>query len=93
MAKNKKTGGRTKGTPNKTTSTIRDTISDILADYQQSGLMSEDFKKLSPHDRLVIAERLMNYVAPKMQATAIDVKPSDADTLTARLIALTSPDS
>lgn len=91
MAKNKKTGGRTKGTPNRATATIRDTISTLLSDYQQSGRMSEDFLKLEPRDRLIIAERLMNYVAPKMQATAVDLKQSETDSLTARLIALSNP--
>lgn len=92
MAKNKKTGGRTKGTPNKATATVRDTISTLLTDYQESGRMSDDFMKLEPRDRLIIAERLMNYIAPKMQATAVDLKQTEADSLASRLAALCDTD-
>lgn len=90
MAKNKKTGGRQKGTPNKATTTIREALSNLISDYQDSGKMSEDFFKLKPRERLIVAEKLMNYIAPKMQATAIDVTQSATDSLTDRLIALTN---
>ena len=73
MAVGKKTGGRQKGVPNKATVLGKDAIVGLLADYSNSGLMSSDFAGLDPKDRLAIAERLMQYVMPKMQATAPDI--------------------
>lgn len=73
MAYGKKTGGRKKGTPNKSTTLGKEVIVSLLADYSNSGLMTSDFMALDPKDRLVIAERLMQYTMPKMQATAIDL--------------------
>lgn len=49
----------------------------MLADYRESGLMSSDFMALEPKDRLVIAERLMQYYMPKMQATTVDLTASE----------------
>ena len=59
--------------PNKATVLGKDAIVGLLADYSNSGLMSSDFAGLDPKDRLAIAERLMQYVMPKMQATALDI--------------------
>jgi hypothetical protein len=47
-------------------------ISNLLGDYQDSGLMSSDFLALEPKDRIVIAEKLMQYIMPKMQSTSVD---------------------
>ena len=59
-------GGRPKGTPNKVTTTMREWVAGLL-DNNRSRL-EEDFKRLSPKDRLLIAERLLHYVLPKQQA-------------------------
>lgn len=79
MAKGKKTGGRKKGTPNKSTTLGKEVIVSLLADYSSSGLMTSDFMALDPKDRLVIAERLMQYTMPKMQATAIDLSTGNQE--------------
>lgn len=71
-----KTGGRQKGTPNKSTILNKKIINDLLADYNDSGLMSKDFVNLEPKDRLLIAEKLMQYVMPKMQSTSVDLTTS-----------------
>ena len=68
-----KAGGRQKNTPNKITSVTRQTISEFIAEYQNSGLMFKDFKRLEPRDRLMVAEKLLNYTIPKMQAQALEV--------------------
>jgi len=39
--------------------------------------MSSDFTKLGPKDRLSIAEKLMQYVMPKMQSTSIDLNTEE----------------
>lgn len=75
--KGKKTGGRQKGTPNKTTQMNKRIISNLLADYSDSGLMAKDFSRLESKDRMSIAEKLMQYVMPKMQSSSVDVSMSD----------------
>ena len=73
MPKGHKFGGRAKGTPNKTTTLTKQVISLLLSDYSDSGLMAQDFMELEPRDRFSMAEKLMNYVMPKMQSTAVDL--------------------
>lgn len=93
MATGKKTGGRKKGTPNKSTMLGKEVIVSLLSDYSESGLMLSDFMALDPKDRLVIAERLMQYTMPKMQATAIDLTTGDKEkTIEDRLAELAGDD-
>ena len=68
----RKTGGRQKGSVNKVTAMTKAVISDLLSDYQDSGLMGSDFLALEPKDRFLCAEKMMQYIMPKMQSTAID---------------------
>lgn len=75
--KREKTGGRIKGTPNKVTSLSKSVISNLLDDYQDSGLMSKDFLALEPKDRMMIAEKLMQYVLPRMQTTQVDINTKE----------------
>lgn len=79
MALGRKTGGRKKGTPNKSTTLGKEVIVSLLTDYANSGLMTADFMALEPKDRLVIAERLMQYTMPKMQSTAVDFSAGDRE--------------
>lgn len=67
-----KTGGRQKGTPNKTTALTKAVIAELLNDYYDSGLMASDFLQLDSKDRITMAEKLMQYNMPKMQATSVD---------------------
>ncbi len=93
MAIGKKTGGRKKGTPNKATMLGKEVIVSLLSDYSNSGLMASDFMALDPKDRLVIAERLMQYTMPKMQATAIDLNTGEKEkTIEDRLAELAGED-
>lgn len=73
MAKGRKTGGRQPGSPNKTTAMSKAVITQILTQYNESGLMSSDFLSLDAKDRITIAERLMQYVMPKIQAVDMNV--------------------
>ena len=68
-----KTGGRKKGTPNKATLFGTQTIMDLLDDYQQSGLMTEDFKALKPNERMTLMKDLAGYIIPKKKALEADV--------------------
>lgn len=69
--------GRKKGIPNKSTLLGKDNIMGLLADYSDSGLMSSDFAALEPKDRLLVAERLMQYVMPRMQAASVDLTTNE----------------
>lgn len=94
MALGRKTGGRKKGTPNKSTTLGKEVIVSLLSDYANSGLMTSDFEALDPKDRLVIAERLMQYTMPKMQSTAVDITTGDREkTIEDRLAELAGEDS
>ena len=69
----RKTGGRKPGSVNKTTALNKSIITQMLAQYNDSGLMSSDFLSLDAKDRITIAERLMQYVMPKIQAVDMNV--------------------
>ena len=85
----KKTGGRQKGSINKTTKVTRTIINELLTDYQDSGKMSSDFLTLEPKDRLMVAEKLMQYVLPKLQSTAVDLTGNNTEiTIEQKLIDL-----
>ncbi len=67
MAKGHKTGGRTKGTPNKLTSEIRDRFKDILSDNLEQ--FQNDLNELEPKERLKILIELTKFVIPTLKAT------------------------
>lgn len=81
----KKTGGRVKGTPNKTTKTIREKLSEVTNDYYNSDKFFQDLAQLEPKDRVMLMERLTNYVAPKMQSTTIDATVETRKTIEDKL--------
>lgn len=77
MDKNgKKTGGRQKGTPNKTTGTLRSAISKIVSDYYNSETLMEDINRLKPKERVDMMEKLAAYVVPKLQSVSVDAEVS-----------------
>lgn len=86
----KKTGGRIKGTPNKATKTIREKLSEVTSDYYNSDRFFQDLAQLEPKDRVMVIERLTNYVAPKMQSTTIDAKVENRKTIEDKLLELSS---
>jgi hypothetical protein len=69
----KKTGGRKKGVPNKTTAFTKAFINKILDDYKETGLMDSDFKTLEPKDRLHIMIKLMEFTIPKPQTVQMEI--------------------
>lgn len=72
-------GGRKPGAVNKATKTLREFISDFLNDNRET--LSKDFKRLSPRDRLVLFEKLLQYAIPKKQSTAISLEDLTDDQL------------
>lgn len=83
--KRKKTGGRQKGTQNKVTTVTKNILSDMLGDYQESGLMTADFLALEPKDRIQCAEKMMQYILPKMQSTSVDFNKATKITIEQKL--------
>jgi hypothetical protein len=65
-----KTGGREKGTPNKTTKELKQVLHSVIE--QQLETIEEDLQKLDPKDRLNILLRLVEYVLPKQREQKID---------------------
>ena len=90
-AKGRKTGGRKKGTPNKATKKVKDIVSELLDTYSNSGNMFRDFMELEPKDRLIIAEKFMQYTVPKLQAVELSTEEGKQLTIEERLIELSKP--
>jgi len=61
MPRGYKTGGRTKGTPNKTTAEIRQTIMRII----NEGITTEFINELAPDKKADVLLRLLPYVISK----------------------------
>lgn len=71
-------GGRAKGTPNKTTASLKEWIEGLIQDNRQQFVA--DLKQLTPIERLKVLERLMQYVIAKPsisidQTTTSQYKP------------------
>ena len=90
--KGKKTGGRVKGIPNKTTKTQREILSEITRDYYNSKRFKDDLADIEPRDRLLIMEKLTGYVVPKMQSTTIDATVETRKTIEDKLLELSGND-
>ena len=52
-------------------------INELLSNYSESGKLHEDFELLEPKERITVAEKLMQYVMPKMQSTSVNVSADD----------------
>lgn len=102
MAKRVKTGGRVKGTPNKTTAKMKEFIVGFLGAYMSGeeegaenglGSFAEDWKKLKPSDRIYYSEKFSQYVMPKMSSVDVDADISQkVQTTTERLVELSKVD-
>ncbi len=63
--------GRPKGKPNKVTGDVRRWLAELIDGNRAQ--IKKDLKALSPKDRLLVLEKLMQYVVPKQQATTLEV--------------------
>ena len=66
MSQREKTGGREKGTPNKTTQEIRDKFQHIVNSFSEDSII-KDLKSLQPNERLRHLTAMCEYIAPKYQ--------------------------
>lgn len=98
-----KTGGRKAGTPNKTTKKTKEAIAELLTTYVNTtpeeakaasedapvASMMADFCKVKPVERLMMAEKMMQYLMPKMQSASIDAEITEKQKKNAeKLVAL-----
>jgi len=63
-------GGRTKGTPNKTTSDLKNWLSGVLNENRNQ--FEKDLKLLLPEERIKVLSGLFNYIIPKQQSLSIE---------------------
>jgi len=61
--KGSKTGGRKPGSVNKTTSEMKEWVNGLVSKNQKQ--IVKDLKLLEPKDRVMLFERLLQYVIPK----------------------------
>lgn len=69
MATGTKTGGRTKGTANKTTAEIREHFQNLVSDNLEQ--LDNDLKSLEPLQRLKMVIELSKFVVPTLKATEL----------------------
>lgn len=89
-----KTGGRQKGTPNKTSGVVKGYLTDTLTAYLQPKALAgnkqptleEDLQNMLPAERVRAITSLAGYVIPKQQAISIEEQTQvEMDALTAWL--------
>ncbi len=64
-----KTGGREKGTPNKTTRETKELLKSIL--QNQLDMLEEKQDELTHGERIALAKSILPYILPRLQSTVI----------------------
>ena len=72
MAIREKTGGRTKGTPNKTTGETKELLLQVLG--KEVTKLGSILAKLEPMERVIALSKLLPYILPKQQESSIEIK-------------------
>lgn len=72
MEKRQKTGGRTKGTVNKTTKEIRMHYQNLVSENIEQ--LSDDLKQLEPLQRLKMILELSKFVVPTLRSTELSTR-------------------
>src|SRR5210317_1326905 len=75
MAKGIKTGGRTIGTPNRTTAEIREHFQNLIAENLEQ--LNKDLKELEPLQRLKMIIELSKFVVPTLKATDLSLSDNE----------------
>ena len=78
-----RTGGRTKGTPNKKTADLQDRAERVLKMIERD-FLEDDVIALSPSQRMMLYADMMEYVAPKLARVQHEGKTDT--TLTIRIV-------
>jgi len=69
--KRAKTGGRSVGTPNKVSASMKERIKQFI-ESEFDGVVT-DFNALEPKDKVQLFEKFLAYVLPRQRETAADV--------------------
>jgi hypothetical protein len=69
----KKFGGRSKGTPNKTTAETKQALQNVLS--KQIDRLQVTINKLEPIDKVNALAKLLPYILPKQQDIVINTEP------------------
>jgi hypothetical protein len=72
MNKKEKTGGRTIGTPNRTTAEIREQFQKLVSNNIE--LLENDIKDLEPKERIKTIIELSKFVLPSLKPTGLGTK-------------------
>lgn len=75
-------GGRAKGTPNKSLSSLREWVEQIVNDNRAQ--VEKDLKSLEPSERIRFIEKLIGYVLPKPTAVGIGSISAEGDVVVSR---------
>lgn len=86
----KKTGGRKKGTPNKTTKVTRELLSNLAADMFPQ--IIEDLAKLEPEDRVRAWIKINEFCVSKPQSVSLDMEVQTKKTIEDKLRELSGED-
>lgn len=73
-----KSGGRKKGTPNKITFGLRDFISKLL--FKNRKQIELDLQELTPKERILMFDKLLQYVIPKQREFDINAELPNKET-------------
>ena len=91
MAKDFKTGGRQKGTPNKYTQELKDTYQDFLnKNIGKMQSLFDDVAATNPQKALELMIKISEFVLPKMKAIELDTPVNDDQELVINIVHTTS---
>ena len=82
MALKMKTGGRQKGTPNRTTKNIKEAINLIVSNNIDR--LQDDIDSLEPKERIKVIIDFLPFVVPKLQSVQTDAEPEAKEPVTIR---------
>jgi regulator of sirC expression with transglutaminase-like and TPR domain len=80
--KPRKTGGRTKGVPNKVTQELRQWLQTLIDGQREQ--FERDLQAVEPEKRLQVLERLLAYILPKPQSLDIAIEYRELERLLER---------
>jgi hypothetical protein len=84
MATGIKTGGRTKGTPNRTTTETKELLQKIVSNELDN--LQDLLEDLNPKERLDVVIKLLPYILPKQQEIAIESTQSQFQPITVTIV-------
>jgi prophage DNA circulation protein len=84
MANGIKTGGRTKGTPNRTTAETKELLQKVVTNELDN--LTESLESLTPKERLDVVIKLLPYLLPKQQEIAIESTQPPFQSITVEIV-------